>query len=86
MFPEAKYVDACCHIDKFSSLYIFSDGAYEITKSDGKLWSLDSFIQILVSVQHTVDCQLDQVLNYLIALNSKDAFDDDLSILQVNFD
>lgn len=86
MFPEAKYVDASCHIDKFSSLYIFSDGAYEITKSDGKLWSLDSFIQILVSVQHTVDCQLDQVLNYLIALNSKDAFDDDLSILQVNFD
>ncbi|MBE9200375.1 MULTISPECIES: SpoIIE family protein phosphatase [unclassified Nodularia (in: cyanobacteria)] len=86
MFPEAQYVDACCHIDKFSSLYIFSDGAYEITKLDGTLWSLDAFIQILVSLQHTIDRQLDQVLNYLIALNSKEAFDDDLSILQINFD
>ncbi|WP_414543361.1 PP2C family protein-serine/threonine phosphatase [Nostoc sp. CCY0012] len=86
MFPESKYVDECCHIEKYSSLYIFSDGAYEITKVDGTLWSLDAFIQILVSLQHTIDRQLDQVLNYLIALNSKEAFDDDLSILQINFD
>ncbi|MCG6133889.1 MAG: SpoIIE family protein phosphatase [Nostoc sp. LLA-1] len=86
MFPESKYVDECCHIEKYSSLYIFSDGAYEITKLDGTLWSLDAFIQILASLQHTIDRQLDQVLNYLIALNSKEAFDDDLSILQINFD
>ena len=86
MFPEAKYVDEVCNIEKFSSLYIFSDGAYEITKSDGTLWSLDAFIQLLVSLQNPVDCQLDPVLSYLIALNSKDAFDDDLSILQIKFD
>ncbi|MBH8560975.1 SpoIIE family protein phosphatase [Nostoc sp. CENA67] len=85
MFPEAKYVDAFCHVEKYSSLYIFSDGVYEITKSDGTLWSLDAFIHILVSLQHTVDYQLDQILNYLIALNSKEAFDDDLSILQIKF-
>ncbi|RCJ37950.1 regulator [Nostoc minutum NIES-26] len=86
MFPEAKYVDAYCYVEKFSSLYIFSDGAYEITKLDGTLWSLDAFIQILVSLQHTIGYQLDRILNYLIALNSKEAFDDDLSILQVKFD
>jgi len=86
MFPEAKYVDACCQIEQFSNLYIFSDGAYEITKSDGTLWSLDGLIQILTSLQNTPDCPLEQVLNYLIALNSKDAFDDDLSILQIKFD
>ncbi|WP_414527019.1 PP2C family protein-serine/threonine phosphatase [Nodularia chucula] len=86
MFPDAQYVDKSCHIKNFSSLYIFSDGAYEITKSDGTLWSLEAFIQILVSLQNTIDRQLDQVLNYLTALNSKEAFDDDLSILQVKFD
>ncbi|CEJ42891.1 PP2C family protein-serine/threonine phosphatase [Umezakia ovalisporum] len=86
MFPEAKYVDTCCNIAESSSLYIFSDGAYEITKLDGTLWSLNDFIEILVSLQHTIDRQLDQVLNYLIALNSKETFDDDLSILQINFE
>jgi phosphoserine phosphatase RsbU/P len=86
MFPETKYVDGYCQIDSASTLYIFSDGAYEITKSDGTLWSLEAFMQILVSLQHTIDRQLDQLLSYLIALNSKEAFDDDLSILQINFD
>ncbi|MEO3703623.1 PP2C family protein-serine/threonine phosphatase [Trichormus azollae] len=86
MFPEAKYVDRACKIDNFSSLYIFSDGAYEITKSDGTLWNIDGFIQLLVSLQHSVDYQLEHILNYLIDLNSKEAFDDDLSILQIKFD
>ena len=86
MFPEAKYVNACCHIEKSSTLYIFSDGAYEITQSNGTLWSLESFIQILISLQYSVDNQLDYILDYLINLNSKDTFEDDLSILQVKFD
>ncbi|WP_026103945.1 PP2C family protein-serine/threonine phosphatase [Anabaena sp. PCC 7108] len=86
MFPEATYVDSTCNIDQFSSLYIFSDGAYEITKSDGTLWSLDAFVQLILSLQHSDDHQLDHILNYLINLNSKEAFDDDLSILQIKFD
>jgi phosphoserine phosphatase RsbU/P len=86
MFPEAKYVDGFCKIEECSTLYIFSDGVYEITKTDGTLWTLDGFIQILLNSQNTLEFQLDQVLNYLIALNSKEAFDDDLSILEIKFD
>jgi sigma-B regulation protein RsbU (phosphoserine phosphatase) len=86
MFPETKYIDDTCQIEEFSNLYIFSDGAYEITQSDGTLWSLEGFIQLLVSLQHSVDYQLDYILNYLLKLNSKEVFDDDLSILQIKFD
>ena len=85
MFPEAKYVDAYCQIEKSSTLYIFSDGAYEITQSNGNLWSLEGFTQILISLQYSVDNQLDYILDYLINLNSKEIFEDDLSILQVKF-
>jgi phosphoserine phosphatase RsbU/P len=86
MFPDAKYIDGFCGIEEYSTLYIFSDGAYEIIKSDGTLWSLDEFIQTLVELQHPVENQLEDVLNHLMAVNSKDAFDDDLSILQIRFD
>ena len=86
MFPEAKYTDAYCQIEKSSILYIFSDGAYEITQSNCTLWSLEGFIQILISLQYSVDNQLDYILDYLINLNSKETFEDDLSILQVKFD
>ncbi|NET00968.1 MAG: SpoIIE family protein phosphatase [Sphaerospermopsis sp. SIO1G1] len=85
MFPDSKYVDEYCQINSLSNLYIFSDGTYEIIQSDGRLWSLNGFIQLLVSLQNSVDYQLDYILNYLTKLNSKDVFDDDLSILQVKF-
>jgi sigma-B regulation protein RsbU (phosphoserine phosphatase) len=86
MFPEAKYIDDYCNIQPLSNLYIFSDGAYEITRADGTLWSLDEFIQLLLSLQNPVGQQLEQILSYLINLNSKEPFEDDLSILEVKFD
>ncbi len=86
MFPQVKYVDGFCDIEEDSTLYIFSDGVYEITKSDGTLWTIDAFIKMLTNSDHPVDSKLDYVLNYLIALNSKEAFDDDLSIIQFKFD
>lgn len=86
MFPQAKYTDEFCHIEENSTLYIFSDGAYELTQSDGTLWNLDAFIEMLINIEYQVDSQLDSILNHLIALNSKEAFDDDLSIIQIKFD
>jgi sigma-B regulation protein RsbU (phosphoserine phosphatase) len=85
MFPDAKYVDDFCEIEEFSTLYIFSDGVYEIKQQNGKIWDLDAFVTLLRDCQDSRDCHLDQVLNYLMALNHKDAFEDDLSILQVTF-
>jgi phosphoserine phosphatase RsbU/P len=85
MFPDAKYIDGFCDIKEQSGLYLFSDGAYEITKADGKLWGLDAFIKMLVDL-HEVDTRLEEVIIHLTSLNAKDVFDDDLSILQVEFD
>lgn len=86
MFPQVKYVDEFCNIEESSSLYIFSDGAYEITQSDGTLWTLEGFIQMLVTSQQQFEGKLDHILNYIISLNSKEAFDDDLSIIKMKFD
>jgi len=86
MFPQVKYVDGFCDIEEDSTLYIFSDGVYEITKSDGTLWTLDAFIEMLIKSEYPVENKLDQILNYLCALNSNEAFDDDLSILEIKFD
>ena len=86
MFPHVNYVDGLCDIEEGSTLYIFSDGAYEIAKSDGNLWTLDDFIEMLVNLSHPINGELDSVLKYLTNLNSKDAFDDDLSIIHIKFD
>ena len=85
MFPEVKYTDAFCKIEKDSTLYIFSDGAYEITLSNGQLMGLEYFIQKVARFYHISSNPLENILNYLVDLNSKNAFDDDLSILQISF-
>ncbi|MDJ0697827.1 SpoIIE family protein phosphatase [Mastigocoleus sp. MO_188.B34] len=86
MFPEAKYVDDFCTIEESSTLYIFSDGVYEITKPNGTVWSLDAFIRMLAESSSFAENKLEIIINYLNQLNSKGVFDDDLSILQIQFD
>ncbi|MFQ4145770.1 PP2C family protein-serine/threonine phosphatase [Chlorogloeopsis sp. ULAP02] len=81
MFPQVKYVDGFCDIEKDSALYIFSDGAYEIAKPDGMLWGLENFVKMVVNSNY----HLDQIINQLTALKQQESFDDDLSILQLKF-
>ncbi len=85
MFPEVKYTNGFYKIEKNSTLYIFSDGAYEISLSDGQLMGLDNFIQRVKRLYHVSSSPLENILNCLVDLNSKNTFDDDLSILQIGF-
>ncbi|MBE9095716.1 PP2C family protein-serine/threonine phosphatase [Tychonema sp. LEGE 07203] len=85
MFPDAPYVDNCCDVEDLSTLYIFSDGVYEIHQPDGNIWGLDPFIDLLAAYNDASADQLDQILNYIQKLNSKAVFDDDWSLLKVNF-
>lgn len=85
MFPDAKYHDGFCSVEEFSTLYVFSDGAYEIRLADGNLWELDALVDLLKNQQRHQPDNLDLILSYLTDLHPKAALDDDLSILQVQF-
>ena len=85
MFPDAPYVDNCCDVEDLSTLYIFSDGVYEIHQPDGNIWGLDPFIDLLAAYNGASADQLEMVLNYIQNLNAKAVFDDDWSSLKVNF-
>ncbi|NEO32437.1 MAG: SpoIIE family protein phosphatase [Symploca sp. SIO3C6] len=86
MFPDADYVDQICEVTQQSTLYIFSDGIYEINQGDGTIWGMEQFIQLLVECRSNTNSKLDQILHTLQAINPKDDFDDDLSLLEINFD
>lgn len=86
MFLDAQYIDHFCDIEEFSTLYIFSDGIYEIHQPDGNIWGLDAFIDLLKFCKNSGDRNLERILHRVQVMNPKDAFDDDLSILEINFD
>lgn len=87
MFPDVNYVNETCDVAESSTLYIFSDGIYEINQKDGTIWGLEPFIDLLADCRKKDACNLDQVLHFLQkTVNPKDYFDDDLSLLEIHFD
>ncbi len=86
MFPNIKYENASCQIEAESSLYIFSDGIYEINEPDGSMWSLENFIDLLAECRHSNSFNLEQVLGLVRQVSQEDMFHDDVSLLQVKFD
>ncbi|VEP11974.1 Response regulator receiver modulated serine phosphatase [Hyella patelloides LEGE 07179] len=85
MFPKVKYVDAYCTIPANSSLYIFSDGIYEVEQVNGYFWGLEKFISVLKKYQQTPQRNLDRLLQFVRNWHPNFQFEDDLSILQIDF-
>jgi phosphoserine phosphatase RsbU/P len=85
MLPDVKFVDSSCPIPPLSSLYIFSDGMYEILFANGQVWTLDQFIDLLSQKWDFYTTNLTQTLRSLNAVKGRTTFDDDASVLQVNF-
>jgi PAS domain S-box-containing protein len=86
MLPEAEFDDDLCDIPVDSTLYLFSDGVYEIHQPDGQIWGLNSFIDLLTDYKKSNISCLDQVLHHIQSLNASKALDDDFSLLQINLD
>ena len=86
MLPDTRFSNQRCDIGEMSTLYVFSDGIYEIQQPDGGIWGLDNFVELLADDQILIQEKgLDHILNYVKQLNFGDALDDDLSLLQIEF-
>jgi sigma-B regulation protein RsbU (phosphoserine phosphatase) len=83
--PDVQFEDAIFEIEENSTLYIFSDGAYEIKQSDGEIWGIDAFIDLLTKYSLEDSSNLYQLLAKILTLNAQNNLDDDLSLVKVNF-
>ncbi len=85
MFPDIQYVNASCEIAANSSLYVFSDGIYEVEPQASSHWGLDRLIALLQKYQRTPERDLQRLLQYVRTWHPNFQFEDDLSILQIDF-
>ncbi len=85
LFPEVEYTSQQCQIDLPSMLYVFSDGLYEIQQPDGTIWGLEAFTNLIASYGLKTPSTLDELLDRIRTLRSEEIWDDDLSVLQLNF-
>lgn len=85
MFSDSEYVNGQCEIPPSSTLYVFSDGIYEIQQPDGTNWSLQGFVDLLINCGSLCINHLDEVFYKIHSLNGQQTFGDDCSLLQVKF-
>ncbi len=84
MINEADFDQDFCEIHPGSTLYLFSDGVYEIHRPNGTIWGLNAFMDLLIDYKSSNSGNLDKVLNYIQGLNPNKILDDDFSLLQIN--
>jgi sigma-B regulation protein RsbU (phosphoserine phosphatase) len=83
MLDKVGFVSEHCTIPQGSTLYIFSDGIYELSPESAQTWGLKTFIDLLTELDPAVN--LDLILDRIRTLSGVEAFNDDLSLLKIQF-
>lgn len=82
-FPGAPYVTDRCHIPPGSRLVAFSDGVYELARPSGATVQLDEFMAEVARLAR--GSTLDGILDWAKGVRAGAGFEDDVSILEVEF-
>jgi sigma-B regulation protein RsbU (phosphoserine phosphatase) len=86
MMPWPAFETGERSIAEGARLYLYSDGAHEIHKTDGDDWTFPEFVQTLNGLLKTTpDGVMDGLHQHIRELHGPGVLDDDLSILEVRF-
>ena len=79
-----EFLAGHCTVSPGSQLFIFSDGAYEIPKTDGSMMALEEFVTHLGDAARQA-AGLDHTVAFARSHQGKQQFDDDFSIVRIDF-
>lgn len=86
MMPWPAFETGSVAVPPGSRLYVYSDGAHEIHKTDGTDWTFPEFVDTLSRfVAREPDGAMDALHRHVRDLNGSDVLDDDFSILEARF-
>jgi sigma-B regulation protein RsbU (phosphoserine phosphatase) len=80
---DIRYQKDNIRIDEGSSLYIFSDGVFEIRKPDGAMWKFDEFTETIGQYKAEGVSMLDGLLKHALEMGGSDTFADDFTMVEV---
>ncbi len=83
--PDASYEKNRLILGEKTKLYVFSDGVYEVEKSDGSMWQFKEFADFMTTVRTDGRADLDGLYQYALNLGNIDKFEDDFTIVEVSF-
>lgn len=86
MLPDIEYTTEEVAIEPDSILYLFSDGVFEICSESGDFWSYEEFLSTLGKAPaHTASEDLDQIFESCQSIAPTSRFEDDYSLVRIQF-
>ncbi len=83
MFDEYPFEQEVCSIKSGDSLYILSDGVYEVPQANGKLWGFNNLVKLLLQVQGKNSFNLENIWRFIQKQHPEQILDDDFSLLKI---
>lgn len=83
--PGTRYAGAEATIPAGATLWVFSDGAYEVTRPAGDMMTFDEFVAIVGRESTVPAADVRRVLDAVRTEQGRDDFDDDVSMLALRF-
>ncbi len=85
MMDDMEYTTSTVEVGPYGQLFTYSDGAYEIEKEDGEMWTHGEFVEFLSQFRAQSEGLGDRLLEHVQQLNGAKTLDDDFSLLEVQF-
>lgn len=83
--PSAEFRSETCKVKRGSRLYVFSDGAYEITRRDESTLQLTDLIEQLRRPITPGRVRLDELVAWANGFRGDEPLEDDLSLMEIEF-
>lgn len=80
---EVPFESATVQADADARLFVFSDGAFEIHRPDGSMWTMPEFVDFVTARAGGGGEGLDQLLDHVCDIHGGGTLEDDFSILRV---
>ena len=84
--PDSEYFVQRICVPPAARLYLYTDGAYEVTTPKGEMLQLEDLRSIITSASHIHGPRTAEILRLIRQAHGKMDLQDDLSLLEVTFD
>jgi phosphoserine phosphatase RsbU/P len=83
ILPDFVYESTECTLAGPARLFLFSDGAYEITQPDGDMLESEAFEEVLTRAVPEGSSELQELLHFVRDFHGSEELDDDFSIVKM---
>lgn len=68
-----------------AKLFVYSDGAFEISRQEGGMWRFPEFLESLVAAENGPEKRMDRLIDTIRSISGSSEMSDDFSMLELSF-